>query len=147
MAAIEGRYIQHGRGQSDSWPAIQVPAPPIHRRQASASEISALPPPRSRVKGGESAPVETRTLGAQGPKQCTRNCGYCGLALGHNDASCPDDNPKNAQRMAKLLQPKRKRGRPSAMDKAMEEARASKLCRSLDDEFALVSESDGDTYE
>jgi hypothetical protein len=33
------------------------------------------------------------------------------------------------------------------MDKAMEEARASNLCRSLQDEFAMASESESDDYE
>jgi hypothetical protein len=35
----------HDPGQPDSRPAIQVHAPPIHRRQASVSEVSALPQP------------------------------------------------------------------------------------------------------
>ncbi|CAL5000205.1 unnamed protein product [Urochloa decumbens] len=139
--ASMGGVPQQAVGRSDisEAPAAGEPAM-IRRRQAHNTDtISSMPPPRSKVKGDRNAPSETRTLGAQGPKLCTRNCSLCGLATGHNRASCPE-NPKNAERIEMLNQPKRKRGRPRALEKMLDAQSSAKLFRSLDSEFSAASD-------
>nr|XP_025883004.1 uncharacterized protein LOC112939687 [Oryza sativa Japonica Group] len=74
--------------------------------------VSRRPPPRSMTKGRASEPTEKVKLGARGDKKCTRGCGWCGLKVGHNSSTCPN-NPANFKRIAEANNKgKRKRGRP-----------------------------------
>lgn len=73
--------------------------------------INLDPPDKAKPKGRAMDAAETKALklGAKGPKLGTRRCKNCGIADGHNAATCLQ-KPENRERLAKIAG--RKRGRP-----------------------------------
>ena len=104
--------------------------------------VNRAPPPKAKTKGRRVDEGEKRTLGARGPKKCNRACKLCGIANGHNRGTCPE-NPKNKDRIAKLNQGPRKRGRPKGSGKSTVAGNKNKVCRSLDEDLHVrrVSEN------
>ncbi|XP_062183223.1 uncharacterized protein LOC133887306 [Phragmites australis] len=104
--------------------------------------VNIAPPPKAKTKGRRVDEGEKRTLGARGPKKCNRACKLCGITNGHNRGTCPE-NPKNKDRIAKLNQGPRKRGRPKGSGKSTVAGNKNKVCRSLDEDLHVrrVSEN------